>query len=142
MILIPVLAYMGWDIAPTFPLHDYQPFWVVRFQSRTTEDPALSDWYTDIKIGGEDIGLRRYLVPFSHSYLNLRPEAAVDEDEEYAPFVIRASTAYHDSAMREEKRMITSDRNEKWEKIKVVSLIGLIFAELVAVFFLFVVSLE
>ena len=145
VILVPVLAFIGWDMAPTFPFHDYQPFWVVRFQTQTKEANALSEWYTDMKVGGEDIGLRRYLVPFAHSYLNLRPavvNSEGDDDEEYTPFVIRASTAYHDSAMREEKRMITSDNRDKWEKIKAFSLIGLIFAELLAVFFLFVVSLE
>ncbi len=138
MLLIPVLAFMGWDMAPTVPIHDYQPFWVVRLLLRKAEEePPLSEWWTDV-----GFGLRRYLVPYSHSYLNLRNIDEEKNDQEYTPFVMRASTAFHDSAMHEEKRMITSNNKDKWEKIKAFSLIGLIFAELVAVFFLFVVSLE
>ena len=137
LIALPVLAYMGWDMAPTFPGHDYQPFWIVRLQVRKEEDDPLSEWFTDV-----GFGLRRYLVPYAHSELNLRNIDEEQADEEYTPFVMRASTAFHDSAMREEKRMITSRETNKWEKIKAFSLIGLIFALLLTVFFLFVVSLE
>lgn len=135
VVLAPVLALIGWDSAPRSPLHDYKPFWIVRMVTSHVDELELSPWHTDI--GGD---LRRYLVPFSHSYLNLRSIDEEKEGEEYTPFVMRATTAFNDASMREEKRIITSKHRDKWEKIKTASLIGLIFAELLAVFFLFVVT--
>ncbi len=132
VLTLPLLGITGWNYGPNAPIHDYRPFWLIRLMVREEEPHgAVGSSTVDVPEGH-----RRWMVPYSHSFLNLRSVSEEQQDVEYTPHVMRATTLHADSLMLDEKQLIKSTHKDKWEKIKAGSLITLIFAELVAVFFL------
>ena len=130
-----VLAVLGWQYGPNLPFHDYRPFWLVRLVTRNhDEDPPYG--HVGVSTVNCPDGAVRYMVPYTHSFLNLRSLTEEQQNEEYTPFVVRATTLYRDSQMTDERKIVGSTGGNKWDKIKAGSLITLIFAELVAVFLL------
>jgi hypothetical protein len=130
----PILAIYGWNYGPRFPWHEYRPFNILRRVTQPKKDaPPLGALATKHENGDSTV----YLVPFEHSFLNLPSLTEASTDKEYTPFVVRASTLFKDSRMEDVVAMITG-RADTWTKLKAVSIFGLILAEFVVMYLMFV----
>ena len=125
----------GWIYGPGSPWHDYRPIWVVRRRWCEKDAPALSKL---AHVVGERV---RYVVPYEHSFLNLKSLEEEAEDTEYTPVVVRASTVWADAQMHDERDLVSAP-TAKWDKIKIASLAGIIVAMLIALILLVAVTSE
>ena len=134
VLMAPVLAIYGWNYGPRFPWHEYRPFNILRRVTLPKKsDPPLGALATHHENGDSTV----YLVPYEHSFLNLPSLTEASTEKEYTPFVVRASTLYKDSRMEDVIAMITG-RADTWTKLKAVSIFGLILAEFVVMYLMFV----
>jgi len=125
------LAGLGWSYSIKYRATDYLPFSIVRRITKDTgEDPPHNAWKDTVDT---DDGRITYIVPYSHSFLNLANPTEEETGEVHHPFVARASVLFKDSQM-EDATFIMSARPDKWSRLKSLTLFGIIGVELIFLF--------
>lgn len=133
------LAMLGWMLAPSFPWHSYRPFSILRRVTvpKDEEPPRRALGVSHPK---ED-GCTVYLVPYAHTNLNLPSLRESDDQLVHQPFVVRAETLFNDAKMEDIQEWITPAAGIR-DFIKAYGLLGLIAGEIIALFFMYAMSLD
>jgi|25BtaG_2_1085352.scaffolds.fasta_scaffold02602_7 hypothetical protein len=129
------LAIAGWHFAPKYRAHDYKAFSVLRriTQPADEEPPIGALSMTEaVEIDGDK--MRVYIVPYTHTFLNLANPAQEEQGEEYdQPPVARASILYQDS-FQKSLALVMAAKQDTWSRMKQFAPLGIIAAELVFMF--------
>jgi hypothetical protein len=107
---VPVFALLGWMYAPSFPFHEYRPYWIIRCPVAYDGSPEAAHYAETVpaELSIPVTGGKRYFLPWRYS----------------SQIPIRASRLYQDGLMLDEKDSFSAPGN-KWRKIQVGSLLVL-----------------